>query len=434
VSKQRRIHHSVGRSIVTLHQLTNGTSEIILLLNTEKVIQCRRKLKAFNTVLVFDLKMIRTVGFIILMAFILISSGAINFSMASGEESPNALLVPSIIHRRDGSIMPDPSPMFLSTAYASESASGDAISSPRTTGKLDVVTSVSPITSITKNVGGDRIELTGLVPEGVNSHTFELVPSDVIKINNADLVIINGLGLESNLEEAAFGGQGKNPTLQILRLGDNTISPTQWEFDFSFPKEKGDPNPHLWLNVAYAIKFANLIRDKLTEMDPQNAAYYSENTKRYISLLKKLDEGILQAVQTVPPQNRKLLTYHDSWAYFANRYNMTVIGAVQPSDFGEPTPRELARLIDQIKSERIPAIFASEVFPTQVVNQIAKESDVKIVETLSDDDLPGNPGEPRHSYVGMMLENMKSMLTPLGGNITSLAYLDPRDRYLINGE
>ena len=370
------------------------------------------------------------------MAFILISSGATTFLMASGEESPNALLVPSIIHRRDGSIMTDPSPMFLSTAYASESnsASGDAISSPRTTGKLDVVTSVSPITSITKNVGGDRIDLTGLVPEGVNSHTFELVPSDVIKINNADLVIINGLGLESNLEEAVFGAQGKNPTLQILKLGDNTISPTQWEFDFSFPKEKGDPNPHLWLNVAYAIKFANLIRDKLTQMDPQNAAYYSENTKRYISLLKKLDEGILQAVQTIPPQNRKLLTYHDSWAYFATRYNIRVVGAVQPSDFGEPTPRELARLIDQIKSERIPAIFASEVFPTQVVNQIAKESDAKIVETLSDDDLPGNPGEPRHSYVGMMLENMKSMLTPLGGNITSLAYLDPRDTYLTNGE
>jgi ABC-type Zn uptake system ZnuABC Zn-binding protein ZnuA len=111
---------------------------------------------------------------------------------------------------------------------------------------------------------------------------------------------------------------------------------------------------------------------------------------------------------------------------------MTVIGAVQPSDFGEPTPRELARLIDQIKSERIPTIFASGVFPTQVVNQIAKESDAKIVATLSDDDLPGNPGDPRHSYVGMMLENMKSMLTSLGGNITYLNNVDPRDTYLTN--
>src|SRR5215211_4408693 len=205
------------------------------------------------------------------------------------------------------------------------------------TKKLNVVTSVSPITDIVRNIGGNKIDLIGLVPEGVNSHTFELVPSDVIKINNADLVIIDGLGLETNVENIAEETRSKNPHLEILKLGDNTITPNQWVFDFSFPKEKGTPNPHLWLNVAYAMKFASLTRDKLMELDPQNAQYYAANTDCYISLLKKLDEGIMQAVQTVPPQNRKLLTYHDSWAYFAPRYNMTIIGAIQPSDFGEPS-------------------------------------------------------------------------------------------------
>lgn len=146
-------------------------------------------------------------------------------------------------------------------------------------------------------------------------------------------------------------------------------------------------------------------------------------------MLKKLDQGILKAVQTVPTENRRLLTYHDSWAYFAPRYNMTVIGAVQPSDFGEPTPQEVARLIDQIRSEKVPAIFGSEVFPNQVVVQIAREGNVKIVGTLSDDDLPGNPGDPENTYVGMMLENMENMLVPLGGNITSLSNIDPRDTY-----
>jgi ABC-type Zn uptake system ZnuABC Zn-binding protein ZnuA len=372
---------------------------------------------------------------ITLTAFVFISSAATSFSMASGRELANAAIDSSVIHNRDRSIMASSAMSTAPLASENNFTRKDSVdNASQITEKLDVVASVSPIISIVKNIGGDRIELTGLVPEGVNSHTFELVPSDVIKVNNANLVVINGLGLESNLEDAALGAQSKNPKLQILKLGDKTISPAQWLFDFSFPKEKGDPNPHLWLNVAYAIKFANLTRDKLTEIDPQNTAYYSENTERYISLLKKLDEGILQAVQTVPSQNRKLLTYHDSWAYFATRYNMTVVGAVQPSDFGEPTPRELARLIDQIKSERIPAIFASEVFPTQVINQIAKESDVKIVETLSDDDLPGNRGDPRHSYVGMMLENMKNMLTPLGGNTTSLIDIDPRDTYLTNLE
>ena len=302
-------------------------------------------------------------------------------------------------------------------------------STTNTSQKLNVVTSVSPITNIIKNVGGNRIDLTGLVPEGVNSHTFELVPSNVVKVNNADLVIIDGLGLETNIEDVAQEARNQNPQLQILKLGDNTIAPAQWVFDFSFPKEEGDPNPHLWLNVAYAVKFANLTRDKLIEMDPQNAQYYSDNTDRYISLLKKLDGGIMQAVQTVPSESRKLLTYHDSWAYFAPRYNMTVIGAVQPSDFGEPTPQEVARLIDQIRSERVPVIFASEVFPTEIVDQIAKEGNVEVVETLSDDDLPGDSGDPNHSYVGMMLENMKNMLVPLGGNVSALSDVDPRDIY-----
>jgi ABC-type Zn uptake system ZnuABC Zn-binding protein ZnuA len=296
--------------------------------------------------------------------------------------------------------------------------------------KLNVVTSVSPITNIIKNIGGSKIDLTGLVPEGVNSHIFELVPSDVVKVNNADVVIIDGLGLETNIEDVAKEARSKYAQLQILKLGDNTITHDQWVFDFSFPKEEGDPNPHLWLNVVYAMKFANLTRDKLIEMDPQNAQYYSTNTERYISLLKKLDEGIMQAVQTIPRENKKLLTYHDSWAYFAHRYNMTVIGAIQPSDFGEPTPQEVARIIDQIRSEKVPAIFASEVFPTGVVDQIAKEGNVRIVETLSDDDLPGEQGNPEHSYVGLMVENMKNMLVPLGGNITSLNDVDPKDTFL----
>ena len=306
--------------------------------------------------------------------------------------------------------------------------SGDSLNNNTT--QLNVVTSVSPITNIVKNIGGDRIKLTGLIPEGINSHTYELVPSDRIKIENANLVIIDGLNLEANIERAVNQAQSKNLQLQLLKLGDNTITKNQWIFDFSFPKENGDPNPHLWLNIAYVTKFANLTRDKLIEMDPQNAGYYSSNAERYLLILNKLDKGIIQSVHSVPPQNRKLLTYHDSWAYFAPRYGMTVIGAVQPSDFGEPTPREVARLIDQIRAERVPAIFASEVFPSKVVDQIAREANVKIVETLSDDNLPGEDGDPAHTYIGMMLENIRNMLVPLGGNVTALNHIDPIDTYI----
>lgn len=294
---------------------------------------------------------------------------------------------------------------------------------------LNVITSVSPITNIVKNIAGDKINLTGLVPEGVNSHTFEPVPSDIVKLSNADLVIINGLFLEDNMEKVVNESLKNKPDIQLLKLADGTINSTGWIFDFSFPKEQGHPNPHLWLNPVNAMKFANLTKDKLIEMDPNNTAYYTENAKKYLVLLKQLDEGIKTAVQSVPPENRKLVTYHDSWAYFAPRYNMTVIGAVQPSDFSEPSPLDIAKLIDQIKAEKVPAIFASEVFSNRITDQIAKEAGVNVVQTLSDDTLPGNLTSPNHTYVGMMLDNMENMVVPLGGNTSSLSNINPENTY-----
>ena len=294
--------------------------------------------------------------------------------------------------------------------------------------KLNVVTSVAPITNIVQNIGGNKINLIGVVPEGVNSHTFEMIPSDIIKINDADLIILDGLNLEADIEQTAENIICKNPNnIELLKLGDNTISKGDWIFDFSFPKDKGDPNPHLWLNVEYAIKFANLTRDKLIEMDPSNSQYYIENSNKYTKLLKQLDEGIKKSVETIPVENRKLLTYHDSWAYFAPRYGMEVIGAIQASDFSDPSPKDIADLINQVRIEQIPAIFASEVFPTNIIDQIAKEGNVTIVETLSDDDLPGTTGDNNHSYVGMMLENMKNMILPLGGNIDALKDISPQN-------
>ena len=317
--------------------------------------------------------------------------------------------------------------MSITTSYSITTTNNNSNQEVVQEDKLNVVTSVAPITNIVQNIGGDKINLVGLVPEGVNSHTFELIPSDTIKINDADLVIIDGLNLEANIEKIAENVISKIPSIRLLKLGDNTISKKEWVFDFSFPKEKGDPNPHLWLNVEYAIKFANLTRDKLMEMDPTNSQYYIKNSNKYTKLLNQLDEGIKKSIETIPAENRKLLTYHDSWAYFAPRYGMQVIGAIQASDFSDPSPKDIAGLIDQVRSEKIPAIFASEVFPTNIVDQIAKEGNVTVVETLSDDDLPGNTGDNNHSYVGMMIENMRNMILPLGGNIDALKDINPQN-------
>jgi len=295
-------------------------------------------------------------------------------------------------------------------------------------GKLNVVATVAPISSIVRNVGGTRIDLRGIVPDGVNSHTFEPAPSDARILAAADVIFVNGLALEeptialaeANLKEGA----------EIVDLGAQTISPDEWVFDFSFPEEEGDPNPHLWTNVPFAMRYAEIVAANLGRRDPENATYYQENLDRYLALLRRLDEGIAAAVQTVPEANRKLLTYHDSWAYFAPRYGMEVIGAAQPSDFSEPSPQEVAGLIDQIRAEGVPAVFGSEVFPSDVLEQIADEAGAAYVAQLRDDDPPGDPGDPGHTYVGMMLRNMELMLPALGGNVDALAGIEPWDTYL----
>jgi len=129
-------------------------------------------------------------------------------------------------------------------------------------------------------------------------------------------------------------------------------------------------------------------------------------------------------IDSIPAVDRKLLTYHDSWAYFSPRYGMTVIGAIQPADFSEPSAREVADLITQLRQQDVPAIFGSEVFPSPVLDQIAKEAGVRYIDTLRDDDLPGQPGDLNHSYLGLMVEDVKIMAEALGGNPDLIADFD----------
>ncbi len=293
---------------------------------------------------------------------------------------------------------------------------------PAASKKLNVITTVSPITNLIYNVGGNRINLSGIVPEGVNSHTFEPAPSDAQKLGQADLIFVNGLRLEEPTLKLAEAN--KKADTEIITLGEQTITPDQYIYDFSFPKEAGSPNPHLWPNPIYALRYAEIARDALARRDPANADFYASNYAAYKARLEALDHAIRETIASIPESNRKLLTYHDSWAYFAPRYGMTVIGAIQPSDFAEPSAREVAALIEQLRAEKVPAIFGSEVFPSPVLDQIAKEARVHYVDTLRDDDLPGQPGDSNHSYIGLMVEDIEIMATALGGNPALIADFD----------
>ena len=299
---------------------------------------------------------------------------------------------------------------------------GTRPSGDRPIARLKVVTTVSPITSIVENIGGTRIRLEGVVPEGVNSHTFAPAPSVARLIAEADLIVLNGLFLEEPTLNMARANK-KNEAV-ILPLGDQAISKEKWQFDFSFPESGGHPNPHLWPDPLLALGYAELVSDQLAELDADNAGYYAANLKVFRQRVESLDEAVKAAVETVPEANRKLLTYHDSWAYFARRYGMEVIGAVQPSNFAKPSVREVADLINQIEELGVPAVFGSEVFESDILETIAREAGAEFIAELADDDLPGAPGDPRHTYLGLMLQNMEIMIPALGGNVDALSGVD----------
>lgn len=309
-------------------------------------------------------------------------------------------------------------PAVLALALAVLACAGGDGSGGDADGRVRVVVTIAPIRSIVESVGGERVRVTALVPEGTNSHTFEPPPSAVRAIAGADLIIVNGLNLEQPVIELAEANRREG--VEIARLGEAAIGPDEYVYDFSYPREGGDPNPHLWTDPILAIAYANIARDALGRADPEGAAAYAANAAAFAARMEELDAAIRAAAATVPPERRLLLTYHDSFPYFAPRYGFTVIGAVQPSDFSEPSPREVAALVRQIREAGVPAVFGSEVFPSETLETIAREAGAVQVATLRDDDLPGEPGDAENTYLGMMTANARAIVTALGGDASAL--------------
>ena len=291
--------------------------------------------------------------------------------------------------------------------------------------RLLIVTTVAPITSIAANIIGDRADIIGVVPEGTNSHTFEPPPSAAELLSTADVVFINGLQLEEPTKALAEANLPDGAPL--VELGDETIKPEQFKYDFSFPESEGKPNPHLWTDPTLVKVYAGLIRDTMVDADPEGETIYDANFEAFSAVVDEFDAAVSATFETIPEDQRKLVTYHDAYAYFADTYGWTVVGAVQPADFGEPTAGDVIELIEQIEAEGVPAVFGSEVFPSPVLEQIANETGAVYVDDLRDDDLPGAPGEADHSWLGLMKFNFITMTDALGGDSSGLADFEVRN-------
>jgi ABC-type Zn uptake system ZnuABC Zn-binding protein ZnuA len=244
-------------------------------------------------------------------------------------------------------------------------------------------------------------------------------------MEDADVVFVNGLQLEEPTFELAE--QNAPEDAVIVKIGDQVLPEEDYLYDFSFPEEDGKPNPHLWTDPTYAIKYAGVIRDTLVERDPDGQADYDRNHDAFVAKAQELSDALEADQETIPEGKKQLLTYHDAYAYFAKTYGWEVIGAVQPSNFEDPQPKEIARIIDQVRERELPVIFGSEVFPSAVLEQIAAETGARYEDTLRDDDLPGEPGDPEHSWMGLMRYDYVTMIEGLGGSAEQLKALDVSD-------
>jgi ABC-type Zn uptake system ZnuABC Zn-binding protein ZnuA len=257
---------------------------------------------------------------------------------------------------------------------------------------LVVVTTTTVFADMIHQVGGPNVTVTSLVPKGGDVHTFEPKPADVQAVAAAQLLVMNGLGLDDWLEKTITNAAV--PGTPVLKLGVDLPGVALLPGE-----DPGTQNPHLWMDVTYGEAYVDRIAAALEAADPSDAAGFASRTAAYKTRLVALDASIRSRIATIPEQNRRLVTFHDAFPYFAREYGIAIVGVAVEAPGQDPSASYTARLIDAIKAAGVKAIFSESQFPTKLVDQLAAETGTKVVANLYDDSL-GAP--PIDSYEGVM--------------------------------
>ncbi len=282
----------------------------------------------------------------------------------------------------------------------------------KTTDKLKVVATTTQLYDITKNLVGDNVSVSVIYSADTDPHDFQPTPSDVQNIQDAELIIFNGVDLEhtieDSIEEAKAIKLNASESLVILE----PIEAEPHEDEDEDEHEEGDP--HIWFDVKNVIKITESIKNKLVELDSTNAALYATKATNYISELEELDTFIKSQIDTIPEDNRKIVTNHDAFGYYINAYGLQFVGSVIPSLSTEdqPTPSETSELIERIKTENVKAIFTEVTLNPKLAQQIANEAGIKVISTLFGDTL-GREGTEGDTYIKMMKSNTLEIVNAL---------------------
>ena len=262
--------------------------------------------------------------------------------------------------------------------------------------KVDVLASFSIVADLVRQVGGERVNVRSIVALSQDPHDFEPTPNDVRRVMKAQLIVINGLGFEPwadrFLKVANFAGERL-----VASRGVKALS------------VRGAVDPHAWQDVENVKLYIANIRDALTKVDPRGASDYARNASLYDRELDALHREIKAAFASIPKERRKIITSHDAFSYFGDAYDVVFVAPQGVSSIAEPSARDVARIIQQIREERIRAIFLENALPQRLARQISSETGVKIAGKLYADVL----GDNIRTYAQMMRHNYKAILTAL---------------------
>jgi ABC-type Zn uptake system ZnuABC Zn-binding protein ZnuA len=289
-------------------------------------------------------------------------------------------------------------PVFLLAFFLSACGAQPA---PDTASGVPVILTSTPwLADVTRNIAGDRLQVESLLPDGSDPHFYQPTPQDAARVARSKLIIVNGAGYEQFLK-SLLENTGGETTVVEASAG---VSPVE---------EAGSIDPHMWLDPNNMVLYVENIRDALTRLDPEGEAVYKSNADSYIVELKALDSWIQEQVGQVPAENRMLITNHESLGYFAKRYGFAVTGTVIKSFSSDaaPSARQLAGLIDEVRSSGAPAIFLDAADSDTFARQIADETGVNVVTDLHLESLTDGP--PADTYIDMMKSNVTTIVNAL---------------------
>lgn len=265
--------------------------------------------------------------------------------------------------------------------------------------RIKVVASFSILADFARNVGGERIELTTLVGANADVHVYAPTPGDAKRIADAKLVIINGLGLEGWLPRLV---QSSGSKARVV-IASSGITPL---------KLGAEADPHAWQSVPNAKAYVTDIGNALAAAVPDDAEFFRARTKAYLEKLETLDREVRDAVAKIPPERRKVISTHDAFGYFAAEYGVKFIAPLGVSTETEPSARDIAGIISQIRAAKIPAVFLENISDDRLIRRIAAETGSKVGGTLISDGLTGEKG-PAPTYIDMVRHNIKALTSAL---------------------